>query len=85
MLQAIDSESFYDIETVNSSQESVDYGIDPDILRENNNSPNNQSSFNKTIIINRIVYILLLAAISFIIYDHYKIILLYLSKIPNLF
>lgn len=84
MLQAIDGESFYDIETVNSSQENLDYGIDPDILRENNNSPNNQSYCNKTII-NRIVYILLLASISFIIYDHYKIILLYLSKITTLF
>jgi hypothetical protein len=83
MLQAIDNESFYDIESANTSQGSADYGTDPEILREN--IINNRTSFNKTIMINRIVYILLLSSISFIIYDHHKMIGLYLSKIPSLF
>ena len=83
MLQSIDNESFYDIESVNSSQGNIDYGINPDILREN--TVNNQSTCNKTIIINRIVYILLLSSVLFIIYEHHKIILFYLSKILSLF
>lgn len=83
MLQAIDSESFYDVESVNSSQESIYNGTEPEILREN--IIRNCSQFNKTIILNRILYILLLSSISFIIYEHHSTIGLYLNKIPRLF
>lgn len=75
----IDNESFYDIEIRNSSENTSEFTIDPNLLRETN--VNNQPNCNKTIILNRIVYFLLFSSISFIIYDHYKIIGFYLSNI----
>jgi hypothetical protein len=83
MLQAIDNESFYDIESVNSSQDSIYNETEPEILRENIIS--NCSSLSKTIIINRILYILLLSSVSFIIYEHHNTIGMYLNKILSLF
>jgi len=79
----IPNETFYDIEVEKSSHNINTSSFDPSLFTEINH--NNQNNCNKTIILNRIIYLLLISSISFIIYDHNKIIGLYLSKIADIF
>jgi hypothetical protein len=77
---SFENQSFYDIESDYSSQDSA-------IESPNNNiiNDNNISRCNKILIFNRTIYFLFILSISFIIYEHYESILFYLHQIYNIF
>ena len=77
---SFENQSFYDIESDYSSQDSA-------IESHNNNiiNDNNINRCNKNLIFNRTVHFLFILSILFIIYEHYESILFYLHQIDNIF